>query len=128
MIVVSLFLSLVCLTSSAPSGGCGTDLQEGSPSPGEHRRFTVSVSDPGQGEVSRSFLLHLPARYDTSNGVKVPLVLDFHCSSCTADFQMSSPWPQVADEDQEGFVYVALEGGRREHYYNTLHCLPPPQV
>ena len=85
MIVVSLFLSLVCLTSSAPSGGCGTDLQEGSPSPGEHRRFTVSVSDPGQGEVSRSF-----TRYDTSNSVKAPLVLDFHCSSCTAEFQMSS--------------------------------------
>ena len=67
-------------------------------------RLTVSVSDPGQGEVRRSFLLHLPARYDTSNSVKVPLVLDFHCRTCTATSQMSTAWPQVADQDQEGFV------------------------
>ena len=71
----------------------------------------MSVSDPGQGEITRSYLLHLPARYDPSNRVRVPLVLDFHCSSCNADFQMSSAWPQVADQDQDGFVYVAMEGG-----------------
>ena len=74
-------------------------------------RLTVAVSDPGQGEITRSYLLHLPARYNTSNSVKVPLVLDFHCRTCTATSQMSSAWPQVADQDQEGFVYVAVEGG-----------------
>ena len=71
----------------------------------------MAVSDPGQGEVSRSFLLHLPARYETSNRASVPLVVDFHCRTCSATSQMNSAWPQVADQDQEGFVYVAVEGG-----------------
>ena len=74
----------------------------------------MAVTDPGQGEITRSFLLHLPARYETSNSVAVALVLDFHCRTCTATTQMSSAWPQVADQDQEGFVYVALEGGSWE--------------
>ena len=80
-------------------------------------RFTVAVSDPGQGEITRSYLLHLPARYNTNNSVRVPLVLDFHCRTCTATSQMSSAWPQVADQDQEGFVYLALEGGSQELYF-----------
>ena len=73
-------------------------------------RFPVSVSDPGLGELTRSFLLHLPAGYETSNSVSVPLVVDFHCRTCSATTQMNSAWPQVADQDQEGFVYVAMEG------------------
>ena len=33
------------------------------------------VSDPLMGEVTRSYLLHLPANYDTSNTAPVPLML-----------------------------------------------------
>ena len=70
----------------------------------------MSVSDEEQGEVTRSFLLHLPANYDTTNSVSVPLVVDFHCRTCSATSQMSTAWPEVADQDEEGFVYVAMEG------------------
>ena len=68
------------------------------------------MSDAQQGEVTRSFLLHLPAHYDLSNSVQVPLVVDFHCRTCSAETQMSTAWPQVADQDPEGFLYVAMEG------------------
>ena len=109
IVLLATLFSLVSLSSSAPSEGCGVDL-EGGLKPGEHERVTVTVSDPDQGEVTRSFLIHLPANYDMSNNVKVPLVMDFHCRTCSAETQMSTAWPQVADQDPEGFLYVAMEG------------------
>ena len=74
--------------------------------------FSLSVSDPGQGEVRRSYSLHLPANFLTSNTEPVPLVLDYHGWTGSASDQMSNIglWPQVADEDEQGFIYVAMDG------------------
>ena len=92
------------------SGGCGGELPP-LPRPGHHERRTLLVSDPHQGQVTREFFLHLPAQYDESNSVAVPLVLDYHWWGGSASSQVSSyPWPDIADQDSSGFIYVALQG------------------
>ena len=71
---ILVFASLVLGVSCAPSPGCEAPIYS-HPHPGHHARFEVSVSDPLMGEVTRSYLLHLPANYDTSNTAPVPLML-----------------------------------------------------
>ena len=68
------FASLVLGMSCGPSPGCQAPIYS-HPHPGHHARFEVSVCDPLMGEVTRSYLLHLPANYDTSNTAPVPLML-----------------------------------------------------
>ena len=60
--------------SATPSPGCEAPIFS-HPHPGHHARFEVGVTDPLMGEVTRSYLLHLPANYDTSNTSPVPLML-----------------------------------------------------
>ena len=103
-------LSSLSLILSSPSPGCGTELPA-KPGPGRHHRLAVLVSDPGQGDVSREFSLHLPAQYDTTNTLPVPLVLDYHGWGGTLHDQMvNMPWRDVADLDSPGFLYVAMGG------------------
>ena len=106
-----LLLCLLPLASSAPSGGCGGPLPD-QPQPGHHTSFTVSLTDPGQGHLDRTFNLHLPLNYLTFNTRPTPLVLDFHgwTGSATDQMEYTGKWPQVADEDEDGFIYVAMEG------------------
>merc|ERR1719187_1363290 len=96
-----LLLCLLPLASSAPSSGCGGPLPD-QPQPGHHTIFTVSLTDPGQGDLDRTFNLHLPLNYLTSNTRPTPLVLDFHgwTGSATDQMEYTGQWPQVADEDE----------------------------
>ena len=65
--------------------------------------------------LTRSYALHLPAHYDTSNTVATPLVLDYHGWSGTAHDQMvNMPWRDVADVDPQGFIYVTMEGRKKK--------------
>ena len=111
-----LLVCLTCLTclvpglSAGPSVGCGSSLPP-QPRPGHHSSVTVSLTDPGLGEVRRDYSLHLPVQYDTDNTQAVPLVLDYHGWTGSASQQMSAfYWSQVADEDETGFIYVAMDG------------------
>ena len=110
MWVLLLTVCLVSRVSSAPSVGCGQEVPA-VPRPGHHHRLDISVSDPGLGEVTRQFSLHLPAHYDTENNQPVPLVLDYHGWTSGAHDQMANmPWKDVADMDKPGFIYVAMQG------------------
>ena len=69
--VSSLLASLlVGVASPAPSPGCGQPMLE--QHPGRHHRYNVSVADPVVGEVTRSYILHQPAHYDTTNTRPTP--------------------------------------------------------
>ena len=59
--------------------------------------------------MTRDYILHVPANYDTSNSVAAPLLLDYHGWTGSAQFQIDNvPWTQLADT--EGFIYVSMEG------------------
>ena len=45
------------------------------PHPGRHHRFNVTVTDPLLGEVTRAYVLHLPAMFDTTNMEPTPLMM-----------------------------------------------------
>ena len=94
-----------------PSAGCTAEMPD-KPHPGRHHRFNITVEDPNlEREVVREYVLHLPAHYDTSNTVPVPLVLDYHGWGGTARDQMvHMPWRDVADMDHTGFIYITLQG------------------
>ena len=103
-------LSLLSTTSSAPSSGCGLEMPS-KPGPGRHQRFSLTVGDPGLGDVVREYSLHLPAHYHLTNTNPVPLVMDYHGWTGTIHDQMTNmPWRDVADMDQTGFIYVAMGG------------------
>ena len=56
-----------------------------------------------KGEVSRQYILHVPANYDPSNTVSVPLVLGYHGWGGSAWDNMNNfYWSQVADKDDTG--------------------------
>jgi len=111
MVVAALvFILHVAFVLGGPSEGCGGSMSE-NPQPGQNHRYSVQVSDPDQGEVRRDYILHLPANYDPSNNVAVPLLLDYHGWSRSADIQMDLvPWAEVADMDETGFIYVSMDG------------------
>ena len=72
--MMSISLSLILILTlanveSGPSPGCGTSLPE-QPHPGRHHRVEVSV-----GEMTRSYIIHLPALYHTSNTSPTPLMM-----------------------------------------------------
>ena len=73
LVLVCLCVSLVSV-GAAPSPGCQASLPD-VPHPGRHRRFNVTVTDPVLGEVTRSYILHLPAMYSTSNTQPTPLMM-----------------------------------------------------
>merc|ERR550539_1362859 len=101
---------LVSLASTSPSQGCGQALPS-LPHPGHHHRYEITVTDPGLGEVTRDYAIHLPAHYDLDNNVAVPLVLDYHGWTGNAHDQMvHMPWRDLADMDQPGFIYVTMQG------------------
>ena len=107
-----LFLLFLCFLSceAEPSLGCSAPLPS-QPHPGRHHNFNITLEDPGLGEVVREYALHLPAHYDTSNTVPVPLVLDYHGWGGTKHYQMvKMPWRDVADMDAKGFIYISLQG------------------
>ena len=99
--------SLYCLAT--PSPGCGSPLPA-TPHPGRHHKFPITVEDPLQGPVSREYNIHIPAHYNTSNNVAVPLVLDYHGWGGTTHYQMVlMPWRDVADMDHTGFVQGGIK-------------------
>ena len=107
---IILFISLFLCCHGEPSPGCSEPLPN-EPHPGRHHRFSITVEDQHLGEVTREFALHLPAHYDTSNTVPVPMMLDYHGWTGTAHDQMvNMPWRDVADTDNEGFIYIAMQG------------------
>ena len=78
---------------------------------GQNHRFSVEVEDPHVGTSLREYILHLPASYDASNDQPVPLMMDFHGWTGSAADQMDwGAWTEVADTDETGFIYVAMEG------------------
>ena len=101
----TILLSLLLFFSpilGVPSDGCGGNMG-GSPQPGHHDKYSVDVNDPDQGQVTRDYVLHVPANYDHSNNVPVPLVLDYHGWTGSADNQIQNvPWTSVADADSSG--------------------------
>ena len=108
--ILPILLTIHPSTSSEHSPGCSTPLPD-KPHPGRHHKFSLMVEDPHLGEVEREYNLHLPAHYDTSNTVPVPLVLDYHGWTGTAHDQMvNMPWRDVADLDKTGFIYISLQG------------------
>jgi len=104
-VILVLFVSRI---SCIPSEGCGISLT-GNYHPGQHHTYKVQVPDPNVGEVEREYILHLPASFDSSNNVPVPMVIDYHWWGGSANSQISNtPWTSLADS--EGFVYVSMEG------------------
>ena len=96
---LSLALLLTCCQGE-PSEGCGSHV---SIQPGRNHKYHVTVADPIQGSVSRDYILHLPANFDTSNSLALPLVLDYHGWTGSADNQVDNvPWAELADT--EGFL------------------------
>ena len=112
----------------------------------------MRLSDPVQGEVTRSYILHLPASYNPANTAATPLLLDYHGYTASANLQLLLfPWRQVADRDEtggvecqrmrpqsshhlhmSGFIYVAMdgmsdvpEGGRRHGSWNCSSSSGP---
>ena len=67
----------------------------------------LTFNDPDHGPVERLYLQYLPSNYNDLDNI--PLVLDFHGFSMTADGQRQySQWDILAEE--EGFVAVFPEG------------------
>ena len=109
-IYICYLIPLFYCCHGAPSSGCGQPLPH-QPHPGHHHRYSIGVEDPNLGDVTREYALHLPAHYDTSNTKTVPVMLDYHGWTGTAHDQMVNfPWREVADMDDDGFVYIALQG------------------
>ena len=71
---------------------------------------------------ARTFLLHVPASY--TGQTPVPLVLDFHGFTSTADAQRRiSGWLQKSD--QQGFVVAYPQGQNNAHRTQGLCCGNP---
>ena len=67
----------------------------------------VIYNDPDFGPVERLYLLYKPSTYEEAD--KLPLVLDFHGFTMTADEERQySRWDVLAEE--EGFIAVFPEG------------------
>ena len=90
--LLPLCVSLVSV-GAAPSPGCQASLPE-VPHPGRHHRFNVTVTDPVLGEVTRAYVLHLPAMYNTSNTQPTPLMMvtmfDAHSSIIILSLRIST--------------------------------------
>ena len=66
------------------------------------RTIFFKVPDPNVGEVEREYILHLPASFDSSNNVPVPMVIDYHWWGGSANSQISNtPWTSLADSEGE---------------------------
>ena len=106
MHILFLFLLPLITVDGVPSEGCGSINHH---HPGNNHKYHVTVEDPLQGSVTRDYILHLPATWDSSNTESLPLVLDYHGWTGSADDQVSSvPWAELADT--EGFLYVSMDG------------------
>ena len=97
---------LLCIVQAAdPSPGCS--LAQEVEVTGLHW-FEVTVPDPYQGEVKRSYDVYVPSSIIDLDEPS-PVLLDFHGYTANADIQFALfPWRKVADE--EGFIYVAMNG------------------
>ena len=79
------------------------------PQPGQSSSVSITVADPNLGKVERTFILHLPSGYSTSNDVPTPLVLDLHgWGGSGAGQEYEGGFDDVADE--EGFIVVHADG------------------
>ena len=95
--------------------------------------MTLSLADPQQGAVSRSYRLHLPLHFPLANSVPLPLVLDYHGWGGTARSQeKDSQFSAVADEqeEEEGFILATGQGvgdvrgaGGQEAQQTVCHSL-----
>jgi poly(3-hydroxybutyrate) depolymerase len=47
----------------------------------------IQVADPVLGEVTRTYRVHVPLPYQTSNDVPVPVVMDYHGYGSGAEWQ-----------------------------------------
>ena len=62
------------------------------------------------GKVNRTYVLHLPTYYPTTNDQPVPLVLDFHGTTGHAETHHSG-FVDIANEDiYGGFIVVKPQG------------------
>lgn len=85
-------------TGGAPATACGAS---STLTPGD-TTATIQV-----GSATRSYILHVPSKYDGQ--APVPLVLDFHPILSSATFERSASG-YAALSDQEGFVVAFPEG------------------
>ena len=100
------------------------------PRPGKSSRVRIRVSDPNLGSVERTFKLHLPAGYSTSNDMPTPLVLDFHGWGGSGTSQgYRGGFDDVADEQDAngGFIVVHPDGygdpsARRPRNWGSWNC------
>lgn len=89
-------LSALFFAPAAFAAGCGKTYEAG--------RNSLDISSRGQ---SRTLVYFVPSSYRGDS--KVPVVLDFHGSTSTANEQMDrSEWERVAE--REGFITVAPQG------------------
>ena len=101
-----LFFIIALSISGTALATCGTDMPI-QPPPGSSESVTIAFSDPNLGLVERSFNIHIPSGYSSSNDVATPLVLDFHgWGGAGGDWRgMDS----VADDDPDG-GFIAIHG------------------
>lgn len=85
-------------TGGAPTSACGAGSML---TPGD-TTSTIQV-----GGVTRSYILHVPSKYDAQN--PVPLVLDFHPILSNATFERGASGYATLS-DQEGFIVAFPEG------------------
>ena len=108
-----LLVNLLLLSQTVPLAlaTCGFDMPQ-QPQPGQSYTSSIMVNDPNLGEVERSFVLHLPAGYSSTNDVETPLVLDFHGWFGDGNSQeYEGGLNDVADEDTDGGFIVVHGNG-----------------
>merc|ERR1712107_724802 len=69
---------------------------------------TVLFSDPDHGDVERSYIQYVPSNYDGQTGV--PLLLDFHGWTSSAQSQMETESQFHLLAEALGFVAVFVQG------------------
>jgi len=109
------------------SPGCGAEIPH-QPHPGGSHNKQVELVDPVMGEVTRHYRLHIPLHYDTTNISPVPLLLDYHGWSGTANSHENDghDFFKVADEDTEGGFLIAsgsgMGDGGTDHQWGSWNC------
>ena len=100
-------------TNGANGSGSGNGDSPANPDPPTATDCSLSSLEPGNLELSlehdgveRQYLVHVPASYDGS--APVPLVVDMHGLTSSANAQAQFGWRQKADA--EGFIVVHPQG------------------
>jgi polyhydroxybutyrate depolymerase len=79
------------------------------------------------GAANRSYLLHVPSKYDGSR--RTPLVVDFHAIGGSASFERSmSPYPAVTDPEGVVMAFPTGLSGPLGAAWNVGPCCVPADV